>query len=179
MSHPCGWARLAFSAYSPQTNVMYVELQNLCANYRVRVDNIPSQPKDQYNTIGPQVLAPGSTNIGRLDAISVETRPYACGAGKRRGPIIRRFWPTAGGILFNGSMDPLSAGLRSKRRQAFVADAAGIAGVCATGDLPDCRAAIISRWRPAAASTMGRYRFVPTWTNPAAATWCTCSPLPQ
>jgi alcohol dehydrogenase (cytochrome c) len=62
-----------FSAYSPQTNVMYVQLQNLCADYKVRVNNIPSKPSDQYNTIGPQVLSDGSTNIGRLDAISVET----------------------------------------------------------------------------------------------------------
>jgi len=93
-----------FSAYSPQTNVMYVELQNLCANYRVRVDNIPSQPKDQYNTIGPQVLAPGSTNIGRLDAISVETGHTLWSwetPGSNYSPVLA----TAGGILFNGSMD--------------------------------------------------------------------------
>jgi alcohol dehydrogenase (cytochrome c) len=93
-----------FSAYSPQTNVMYVQLQNLCANYRVRVDNIPSQPKDQYNTIGPQILAPGSTNIGRIDAISVETGRTLWSwetPGSNYSPVLA----TAGGILFNGSMD--------------------------------------------------------------------------
>ena len=93
-----------FSAYSPQTNVMYVQLQNLCADYRVRVDNIPSQPKDQYNTIGPQILAPGATNIGRLDAISVETGQTLWSwetPGSNYSPVLA----TAGGILFNGSMD--------------------------------------------------------------------------
>jgi alcohol dehydrogenase (cytochrome c) len=93
-----------FAAYSPQTNVMYVELQNLCANYRVRADNIPSQPKDQYNTIGPQVLTPGATNIGRLDAISVETGQTLWSwesPASNYSPVLA----TSGGILFNGSMD--------------------------------------------------------------------------
>jgi alcohol dehydrogenase (cytochrome c) len=93
-----------FAAYSPQTNVMYVELQNLCANYRVRADNIPSKPSDQYNTIGPQVLSPGATNIGRLDAISVETGQTLWSwetPASNYSPVLA----TAGGILFNGSMD--------------------------------------------------------------------------
>ncbi len=93
-----------FSAYSPQNNVLYVQLQNLCADYKVRVDNIPSKPKDQYNTIGPQVLADGSTNIGRLDAISVETGQTLWSwetPASNYSPVLA----TAGGILFNGSMD--------------------------------------------------------------------------
>jgi alcohol dehydrogenase (cytochrome c) len=93
-----------FSAYSPQTNVMYVSLQNLCANYRVRADNIPSKPSDQYNTIGPQVIADGSTNIGRLDAISVETGRTLWSweaPASNYSPVLA----TGGGVLFNGSMD--------------------------------------------------------------------------
>jgi alcohol dehydrogenase (cytochrome c) len=93
-----------FAAYSPQTNVMYVELQNLCANYRVRADNIPSKPSDQYNTVGAQVLSPGATNIGRLDAISVETGQTLWSwetPASNYSPVLA----TAGGILFNGSMD--------------------------------------------------------------------------
>ena len=93
-----------FAAYSPQTNVMYVELQNLCANYRVRADNIPSKPSDQYNTVGAQVIADGSTNIGRLDAISVETGRTLWSwesPASNYSPVLA----TAGGVLFNGSMD--------------------------------------------------------------------------
>ena len=93
-----------FSAYSPQTNVMYVALQNLCANYRVRADNIPSKPSDQYNTIGPQVISDGSTNIGRIDAISVETGRTLWSwetPASNYSPVLA----TGGGVLFNGSMD--------------------------------------------------------------------------
>src|SRR6202012_6059138 len=58
-----------FSAYSPETNVMDVELQNLCADMKVRTDNLPSRPNNQYNTSGPQMVSDGKTNIGRIDAI--------------------------------------------------------------------------------------------------------------
>jgi len=93
-----------FAAYSPQTNVMYVQLQNLCTDYKVRADNIPSKPRDQYNTIGKPMVADGSTNIGRLDAISVETGKTLWSwetAASNYSPVLA----TAGGVLFNGSMD--------------------------------------------------------------------------
>ena len=111
--------------------MLYVQLQNLCADYKVRVDNIPSKPKDQYNTIGPQVLADGSTNIGRLDAISVETGQTLWSwetPGSNYSPVLA----TAGGILFNGSMDRY---LRAFQRQSAVADAAGQPGVRRNGDV--------------------------------------------
>jgi len=93
-----------FAAYSPQTNVMYVMLQNLCTDYKVRADNIPSKPRDQYNTSGKPMLADGSTNIGRLDAISVETGKTLWSwetQASNYSPVLA----TAGGVLFNGSMD--------------------------------------------------------------------------
>jgi alcohol dehydrogenase (cytochrome c) len=93
-----------FSAYSPQTNAMYVALQNLCTDYKVRADNIPSQPHDQYNTSGKPLIADGSTNIGRLDAISVETGKTLWSwetPASNYSPVLA----TAGGVLFNGSMD--------------------------------------------------------------------------
>ncbi|HEY0267544.1 MAG TPA: PQQ-binding-like beta-propeller repeat protein, partial [Rhizomicrobium sp.] len=93
-----------FAAYSPETNVMYVQLQNLCTDYKVRADNIPSQPRDQYNTSGKPMLADGSTNIGRLDAISVETGQTLWHwetAASNYSPVLA----TAGGLLFNGAMD--------------------------------------------------------------------------
>jgi alcohol dehydrogenase (cytochrome c) len=93
-----------FAAYSPQTNVMYVQLQNLCTDYKVRADNIPSKPRDQYNTSGKPMVADGSTNIGRLDAISVETGKTLWSwetPASNYSPVLA----TAGGVLFNGSMD--------------------------------------------------------------------------
>jgi alcohol dehydrogenase (cytochrome c) len=93
-----------FSAYSPQTNVLYVQLQNLCADIHVRADNIPSKPKDQYNTLSKPMLADGSKNIGRLDAISVETGKTLWSwetPASNYSPVLA----TAGGVLFNGGMD--------------------------------------------------------------------------
>ncbi len=93
-----------FSAYSPQTNVLYVQLQNLCTDYQVRANNIPSKPRDQYNTTGKPLIADGSTNIGRLDAISVETGRTLWSwetPASNYSPVLA----TAGGVLFNGSMD--------------------------------------------------------------------------
>jgi len=93
-----------FSAYSPETNMLYVQLQNLCTDYRVRDTNIPSKPNDQYNTIGKPMIADGSTNIGRLDAISVETGKTLWSwetAASNYSPVLA----TAGGVLFNGAMD--------------------------------------------------------------------------
>ena len=97
-----------FAAYSPQTNVMYVQLQNLCADYRVRVDNIPSQPRDQYNTSDQacpgfhqhQGWTPSRGDRARLCGVGRPGSNYS-GAGH------------AGGILFNGSMDRYSR-LRTK-----------------------------------------------------------------
>jgi alcohol dehydrogenase (cytochrome c) len=93
-----------FSAYSPKTNVMYVELQNLCADMHVRTDNIPSRPNNQYNVIGQQSVSDGKTNVGRIDAISVETGKTVWSwetPASNYSPILA----TAGGILFNGGMD--------------------------------------------------------------------------
>jgi alcohol dehydrogenase (cytochrome c) len=93
-----------FSAYSPQTNVLYVPLQNLCGDIAVRAENIPSKPKDQYNTLTKPHVADGSTNIGRLDAISVETGKTLWSwesPASNYSPALA----TAGGVLFNGGMD--------------------------------------------------------------------------
>jgi alcohol dehydrogenase (cytochrome c) len=93
-----------FAAYSPQTNVMYVQLQNLCADYQVRANNIPSTPHDQYNTLGKAVLADGKTGLGRLDAISVETGKTLWSwetPASNYSPVLA----TASGLLFNGGMD--------------------------------------------------------------------------
>ena len=93
-----------FSAYSPQTNALYVQIQNLCVDTRVRADNIPSKPSDLYNTIGPQVLADGRKGLGRIDAISVETGRTLWSwetPASNYSPVLA----TTGGILFNGGMD--------------------------------------------------------------------------
>ncbi len=93
-----------FSAYSPQTNVLYVQIQNLCADYKVRSDNIPSKPRDQYNKSGKVLFADGKDKVGRLDAISVETGRTLWSwetKASNYSPVLA----TAGGLLFNGGQD--------------------------------------------------------------------------
>jgi alcohol dehydrogenase (cytochrome c) len=93
-----------FSAYSPQTNVMYVDLQNLCTDRKVRTDNLPSLPDAAYNVSGSDVIATGKTNVGRIDAISVETGKTVWSwetPASNYSPVLA----TAGGVLFNGGMD--------------------------------------------------------------------------
>jgi len=70
----------------------------------VRTDNLPSRPNNQYNTTGKQVASDGKTNIGRIDAINVETGKTIWSwetPASNYSPILA----TAGGILFNGGMD--------------------------------------------------------------------------
>jgi alcohol dehydrogenase (cytochrome c) len=93
-----------FAAYSPETNVMYVQIQNLCADTSVRADNIPSLPHDQYNTQGKSMISDGHDKIGRIDAISVETGKTLWSwetKASNYSPILA----TSGGVLFNGGMD--------------------------------------------------------------------------
>lgn len=106
--HQCpthaGGRNWPFSAYSPSNNLMFVQIQNLCADTRVRADNIPSKPHDQYNTIGRPQLADGKKGIGRIDAISVETGKTVWSwetSASNYSPILA----TAGGLLFNGGTD--------------------------------------------------------------------------
>ena len=93
-----------FSAYSPETNVMYVNLQNLCKSTFVRTDNVPSLPRNQYNTGGTDVIADGKTQVGRVDAINVETGKTVWSfetPASTYSPVLA----TAGGIVFDGGMD--------------------------------------------------------------------------
>jgi alcohol dehydrogenase (cytochrome c) len=93
-----------FTAYSPHTNALYIQLQNSCEDASVRADNIPSQPRAEYNTHDKYMLSKGKTNYGRLDAVSVETGKTLWSwesVAANRAPVLA----TAGGILFNGGMD--------------------------------------------------------------------------
>jgi alcohol dehydrogenase (cytochrome c) len=99
-----GGRNWTFSAYSPQTNVMYIPLFNNCSDQKVRIDNVPSLPYTDYNMATTQMLAEGKTNLGRIDAISVETGKTLWSwetPAVNYSPILA----TASGLLFNGGMD--------------------------------------------------------------------------
>jgi alcohol dehydrogenase (cytochrome c) len=91
------------SAYSPRSNLMYVQLNNLCIDSTSRTDRGPA-PEFGYNTNNVGKFATGKDKVGRIDAISVETGRTAWSWETR----VTNFSPllaTGGGLLFNGSLD--------------------------------------------------------------------------
>jgi alcohol dehydrogenase (cytochrome c) len=92
-----------YGAYSPRSNVMFIQLANVCIDTSARTDRGP-QPEFVYNTNNVGKFAAGKDKAGRIDAISVETGKTIWSWETRvsnYAPILA----TAGGVLFNGSMD--------------------------------------------------------------------------
>ena len=90
-------------AYNPRSNVMYVQLTNLCIDSTARTDR-DAAPEFVYNTTNVGKFATGKDKVGRIDAISVETGRTLWSWETRvsnYSPILA----TGGGLLFNGSMD--------------------------------------------------------------------------
>ncbi|HLQ88948.1 MAG TPA: PQQ-binding-like beta-propeller repeat protein [Xanthobacteraceae bacterium] len=91
------------SSYNPKSNVIYVQLLNLCIDLRARADREPA-PQFVYNVDSNAKMASGKTNVGRIDAISVETGKTIFTYESRASnyaPILS----TGGGLLFQGNMD--------------------------------------------------------------------------
>ena len=90
-------------AYNPRLNVMYIPLSNACIDETARTDR-EAAPQFVYNTTNVGKFAAGKDKMGRIDAISVETGRTVWSWETRvanYSPILA----TAGGLLFNGSMD--------------------------------------------------------------------------
>jgi alcohol dehydrogenase (cytochrome c) len=91
------------SAYNPKSNVMYVQLLNLCIDLRARADRDPA-PQFVYNVDSKAKFAAGRDKVGRIEAISVETGKTVFTYENRASnysPVLA----TGGGLLFNGGMD--------------------------------------------------------------------------
>jgi PQQ-dependent dehydrogenase (methanol/ethanol family) len=86
-------------AYSPLTNIMYYGLQNTCSD-------MTSQSREQaggagaYAVSGKNRIAPGTTNIGTLFAISAETGKTVWRFDQRAGMM--SMVATGGGLIFGG-----------------------------------------------------------------------------
>ena len=104
-------------AYNPKSNVMYMPLSNLCIDSTSRADRGPS-PQFVYNTTNVGRFAAGKDKVGRIDAISVETGKTLWSWETRvtnYSPILA----TAGGLLFNGSMDRYVRALDADKGQVL------------------------------------------------------------
>ncbi len=91
------------ASYNPASNALYVPLVESC------MDLIPVQPGGRGGltsglrfTIRPRLDTDG--NYGRLEAIDVETR-RPLWIDRQRAPITSGALDTAGGVVFNGSLD--------------------------------------------------------------------------
>lgn len=82
-------------AYSPLTNVMYYGLQNTCFDVTTN-DN----PNSAYGFNSRAQIAPGTQNIGTLQAISVETGKIIWKYEQRAGMMSAV--ATGGGLVFAG-----------------------------------------------------------------------------
>jgi alcohol dehydrogenase (cytochrome c) len=86
-------------AYSPQTRLMYMPLQNICSVVT------SAGPKTGPGTLGmaidyTAVMAPGETNVGTIQAISAVTGRTEWKYQQRAGTM--SLVDTAGGVLFAG-----------------------------------------------------------------------------
>jgi alcohol dehydrogenase (cytochrome c) len=86
-------------AYSPETGLMYMPLQNLCSD-------VTSKPEGK-GQLGMRIdytakLAPGETNVGTVRAISVKTGATAWKYDQRAG--VMALVATGGGLVFGGDV---------------------------------------------------------------------------
>ena len=88
-------------AYSPQTNTMYMPLQNTCAEMTAAIDK-PS-PTSLYGLNMKPVVATGTDKVGTVQAISAETGVTAWKFEQRAGTST--LIATGGGLVFAGDVN--------------------------------------------------------------------------
>ena len=85
-------------AYSPQTNTMYMPMQNLCMTATTTVDT--RDPSKVYGITMVSQLAPGADKLGSVWAISAETGQTGWKYEQRAGML--SLVATGGGLVFGG-----------------------------------------------------------------------------
>ena len=85
-------------AYNPQTNTMYMPMQNMCMTATTTVDT--RDPSKVYGLSMRQQFAPGTDKVGTVWAISAETGQTTWKYEQRAGML--SLAATAGGLIFGG-----------------------------------------------------------------------------
>ena len=85
-------------AYSPTNNVMYFPLQNICGTIAPIADKVVAN--SLYGIRTKSEISPGETNIGTIQAISVETGKLLWKFQQRA--ITYSLVATGGGLIFGG-----------------------------------------------------------------------------
>ena len=97
-----GWPA---TAYSPRTQMLYLPLTEFCSH----TTPVPLDPGQTYTGGGRAVYQRGPVpnsdgNFGRLDAVRLADHSQAW-SDRRRAPSSSAALPTAGGLVFTGSLD--------------------------------------------------------------------------
>lgn len=90
------------AAYDPSINAIIVPLNNACSE--MKANSSEPTPRDVYATTNTYKLAPGKTNMGRLEAISVETGKTLW-TYEQKAPNYTPVLTTGGGLTFSGGAD--------------------------------------------------------------------------
>jgi alcohol dehydrogenase (cytochrome c) len=97
---PAGGRNWPAGAYSPKTGLMYFPMQNTCQNMTAVLDK-PSLASP-YGIRGQTELAPGTTNLGTVQAYDVATGRKAWSYDQRAGVL--SLVATGGGLIFVGDL---------------------------------------------------------------------------
>lgn len=100
--HPGGARSTSPSAYDPNLKLLFMPMQEHCTTMTARARAPGEKTAPSQFTL---MLKDGSDgNIGRLDAVNLVTRQVAW-THRERAPQSSGALPTAGGIVFQGSLD--------------------------------------------------------------------------
>ena len=87
-------------AYSPQTNAMYMPMQNMCMEATTQTDQ--RDPSLVYGFRSEYIIAPGTDQVGSVWAISAETGETLWKFEQRAG--VMSLVATGGGLVFGGDV---------------------------------------------------------------------------
>ena len=90
------------AGYLPKSNLYVIPLSNAC--YDVMARTTEATPADVYNTDATVVLAPGKTNMGRVDAIDLATGETKW-SYETRAALYDPVLTTGGDLVFVGGID--------------------------------------------------------------------------
>jgi PQQ-dependent dehydrogenase (methanol/ethanol family) len=87
-------------AYSPLTKIMYYPLQNTCSHFEVNIGS--RAERSAYGFRSTQSIAPGTTNVGAIYAVSAVTGRVEWKFEQRAATL--SLVTTGGGLLFGGDV---------------------------------------------------------------------------
>lgn len=90
------------TAYNPNSNTLFVPLNNLCTELLPYTDE--PIPADVYAADENRYVTPGKENVGRIDAINVETGDTVW-SYEQPSALYSPVMATAGELLFTGGLD--------------------------------------------------------------------------